>query len=100
MDIDLHKQNRMTYEIVRANILAAVKGSYFMDCPNYVVHKIDEFYTRSHNREYPDFLKAFVEKIQEMKSDFTLGIEEFKRVSTSLESMEKYLNYKINGDIE
>lgn len=100
MGDNLNKQNHVVYGLVRANLLAAVKGSYFIDNPNYIVHKVDKLYSLNHGIDHDEFLNCLIDQFQEMKKDFSFHIDEFQNVSRILGELEKYIRLKLNGEIE
>ena len=93
----LDSSNKSIYLIVRANIMAAVKGSYFVDSPNHIVRKIDRQYMLDHQAEQNIFLEHLVSVLDEMKKEFYYDIGEYERIRDSIDGLKKYLIHKIEN---
>lgn len=95
MDKLNRSQNDHIYQLVRANILSAVKGSYFIDYPNQVVHKLDRLFVISHDLEHELFMEQLIVLFDEMKADFTYDIGEYDRITVSLASLKKFISSRL-----
>lgn len=87
--------NQSIYLIVRANILAAVKGSYFVDSPNHVVRKIDRLYNLDHQADESIFLEHLISVLDEMQKEYYYEIGEYDRIRNSIDGLKKFLASKL-----
>lgn len=92
------ESNHGIYQLVRANILAAVKGSYFIDSPNHVVRKIDRLYTQNHLADQHVFMEHLIVVLDEMNKEYYYEIGEYDRIKQSIETLKKYLGHKLQND--
>ena len=94
----IDESNHGIYQLVRANILAAVKGSYFIDSPNHVVRKIDRFFTHDHLADQHVFMNRLIDVLDEMQKEYYYEIGEYDRIRQSIETLKKYLYHKLQND--
>ena len=90
--------NDGVYQLVRANILAAVKTSYFIDSPNHVVRKLDRLYVLEHHIDHLKFLEDLLVVLDEMKSEYYYEIGEYDRIRSSIDNLKKYIAHKLENE--
>lgn len=93
-----NRHNETVYGIVRANLLASVKDSYFIDRPNYVVRKIDQLFCHMHCFGHQEFLEALEILLKEMKKDFDYEITEYNNLTRTVDSLLIYVANKLKGE--
>lgn len=98
MNFEESDQNYDLYRLARANILSAMKGGY-LELPGSITRKLDRFYVNHHNKDHDEFLDHILVIIEEMKEDFSAHILEFQKITSALDTLEKYVTYKKLGEI-
>lgn len=91
------QENLHIYELVRANLMAAVKGVYFED-PRFVVKRIDRYFSRNHCADREEFLEGMAKVLNEIIFEFNFDLPEFQRITETILELEELIEFKMAED--